>query len=85
MVAEACGTGTEEEVKESPALAAAKAHTDLNVFHAVIILMESGLVYTQRGKRTADKVIDLCKAEAARQLAAYDRAMELAAPARRKK
>jgi hypothetical protein len=56
---------------------AAHAHTNLNVFASIISLLEGGHVYgpgAGSAQRTADKIIALCKAETARQLAIYDEA-----------
>lgn len=57
-------------------ISAAHAHTNLNIFHAIIVILEGGTIYGGSGsaQRTAATIIELCKAEGARQLTAYDRA-----------
>ena len=58
------------------AIAAAKAHTDLNTFAAVIAILEGGVIYTSSGARLASEIIRLCRAQAVKQLRAYDAALE---------
>jgi hypothetical protein len=58
------------------ALKACHAHTDLNTFHAVINLLEGGLLYDPRSNRAANAIIKICKAERQRHLRRYDKAME---------
>lgn len=48
------------------------AHTDLNVFHAIMQLMEGGVLYDPRSKEAAHRIITICKRESARSLRAYD-------------
>lgn len=54
---------------------AAQAHSNLNIYYAVIGLMEGGLLYDGRHE-TATRIISLCKQQAAEELAIYDAAME---------
>lgn len=53
---------------------AAQAHSNLNIYHAVIALMEGGLLYDGRHK-TADKIVALCKQQASKELQIYDAAI----------
>ena len=53
---------------------AARAHSNLNTYYAVIALMEGGLLYDGR-HRIADQIVSLCKRQAATELAIYDRAV----------
>ena len=53
---------------------AAQAHSNLNIYYAVIRLMEGGLIYGGRHK-TADRIIKLCKEQTARELTLYDAAI----------
>ncbi len=52
---------------------AAKHHTDLNIFAAVMAILEGGCVYTANGLKAAHKIIGICKKEQQRQLSAYVR------------
>jgi BioD-like phosphotransacetylase family protein len=56
---------------------AARAHTNLTVFHAAINIFEGGCIYHE-GSANADaqRIIDLCKAAAGRQLRLMDRHMK---------
>lgn len=57
--------------------AAAKAHTDLNIFHAVIALMEGGLLSAEC--QTAEfEIVARCKREAGKYLDRYDTAINAA-------
>lgn len=63
--------------KPETTVAAAHAHSNLNIFAAIVSILEGGHIYgpgAGSACRTADKIITLCKAEQARQLAAYDKA-----------
>lgn len=51
---------------------AAQDHTDLHTFHAVMVLMEGGLLYDEKSKAAASKIIAICKREASRCLRSYD-------------
>jgi hypothetical protein len=53
---------------------AAAAHTDLNIFAAVLVLMESSLI-SPHGFAGARRIIGSCKAEQARALRRYDAAV----------
>lgn len=58
------------------AKAAAEAHTNLNIFAAVMSLMEGGHVYgpdAGSAATTARKIIRLCLAEQQKQLMIYDK------------
>lgn len=59
---------------EDSAKSAARAHTDLNIFHGIIALLEGGLVSSD-SYPAADRIIEMCKREGARCLVRYDRAM----------
>lgn len=54
---------------------AAQAHSNLNIYYAVIRLLEGGLLYDDRHE-TATRIISLCKQQAAEELVIYDTAME---------
>jgi len=54
--------------------AAARAHTDLNIFYGIIALLEGGLVSSQT-YANADRIIAICKREAAKALVRYDKAI----------
>lgn len=61
---------------KTAAKAAAEAHTNLNIFAAVMSLMEGGHVYgpdAGSAATTARKIIQLCKAEQQKQLVIYDK------------
>jgi hypothetical protein len=60
-------------VKDNPIKSAARAHSNLSMFYAVIALLEGGGIYGH--VPAAQRIIKICKAEAGRQLAAYDRAV----------
>jgi hypothetical protein len=49
-------------------------HTDLNIFGAIVAILEGGCIYTTSGSRTAHRIIDLCKKEQDTQLRLYDHA-----------
>lgn len=54
--------------------AAARAHTDLNIFHGIIALLEGGLISSD-SYPCADRIIAICKREGAKCLVRYDRAL----------
>lgn len=54
---------------------ASKAHTDLNIFHAIIAILEGGTISSD-AQRSAQFIIHHCKAGTAAALARYDRAIE---------
>jgi hypothetical protein len=54
---------------------AARAHTDLNIFAAVVAILEGGCIYTAEAKGTVSKIINLCQVEQRRQLELYDKAV----------
>lgn len=60
---------------EHPAQKAARHHTTLSTFYAVIALMEGGLIYDPAANSTSEKIIKLCRQEAGRQLKKYDAAL----------
>jgi len=53
--------------------AACRAHNNLNIFAAVIALMESGLLYSE-SYPMADRLVQLCKKEQQKCLKLYDAA-----------
>lgn len=53
---------------------AAGAHTDLNIFAAVVTLLEGGHLYTSQGTDSAQRIIRICQAEQAKCLRRYDAA-----------
>ena len=55
---------------------AAKSHTDLSIFVAIVKILEGGCIYTASGQRMASRIIKLCEAESTRQLRIYDAAMK---------
>lgn len=57
---------------------AAEAHTNLNVFASVVSLLEGGHLYGATSDRTAQRIIEICKAEQDRCLARYDSAVAAA-------
>lgn len=57
---------------------AAKAHTDLNVFAAVVCILEGGNIYLPESKAAAAKIIRLCHAEQRKRLRDYDAAVAAA-------
>ncbi len=63
---------------DCPIKAAAKAHTDLNVFASVVSILEGGHVYTATGRAEADAIIRRCKAVQQRLLREYDRNVKAA-------
>jgi hypothetical protein len=55
---------------------ASHAHSNLNVFHIVKTILESGAIYESRtAESTADKIVELCEKEMKRQVANHDRAL----------
>ena len=54
-------------------ICAAEHHSDLNIFGAVVAIMEGGCLYTRSGQRMAERIIKLCVQEEQRQLKAYDK------------
>jgi hypothetical protein len=56
------------------AKAAARAHTDLNIFYGIIQLLEGGLI-SSSSYPCADRIISICKKEGAKCLRRYDRAL----------
>ncbi len=57
------------------AVAAAEAHTNLNLWGSVIALLEGGLIYGGRD-RAAKKIIKMCRAEQQAELKIYDANLE---------
>lgn len=53
---------------------AAEAHTNLNVFASIVSILEGGHLYGATSDRTAQRIIEICKAEQAKCLARFDRA-----------
>lgn len=60
--------------KRDPVVEAARAHTNLNTFAAIVAILEGGCVYGPESQKAASRIIALCKAEQGRCLARYDRA-----------
>jgi hypothetical protein len=60
----------------------ARAHTNLNIWHAIITLLESGTLYNSGApdSNAAERVIKICKAETAKELRIYDRMHSLLRP-----
>jgi hypothetical protein len=54
---------------------AAEAHTNLNVWHTLIAILEGGTLYGGRGQDSASMVINIAKAETQKELSVYDRAI----------
>ena len=70
---------TEEKAKHDDAvIAAAQHHSGLNIFAAVIAMLEGGTVYTREGIAGRDHVIKLCKKQTQKQLKLYDAALRRA-------
>lgn len=61
--------------KEDIAIDAAQHHTDLNIFHTLRAILEGGVVYSQSGRRTAERIIKICDEESQRQVRLYDSAL----------
>lgn len=58
---------------------AARAHSDLNIFYAVIAIMEGGCVYGSPGsQQAADQIIQICKCVVQRNLRTHDDAVDAA-------
>ena len=57
--------------------AAARAHSDLHVFAAVMALMESSLVSAD-SFAAEERIVKICRAEQQKCLARYDRAVAMA-------
>lgn len=55
---------------------AAKAHTNLTMFHAIIAICESGCFYGHQ--RETDQIVSIAKRAAGRQLALHDKAVAAA-------
>jgi hypothetical protein len=53
---------------------AAEAHTNLNVFASIVSILEGGHLYGCHSDGTAQRIIEICKAEQSKCLARYDRA-----------
>lgn len=63
---------------DCPIKAAARAHTDLNIFAVVAAVLEGGHVYTAIGHAEAGAIIRRCKAVQQRLLREYDRNVKAA-------
>ncbi len=57
---------------------AARAHSTLNTFAAIVALLESGLVYCPEAYKAADRITKIAKDEQQRMLRRYDREIALA-------
>ncbi len=51
-------------------------HSDLNIFAAIVAILEGGTIYTANGRVTAARIISTCKAAQQRALQSYDRAKD---------
>jgi hypothetical protein len=56
---------------------AAQCHTDLNIFAAIVSILEGGVIYTPYARRTSAKIISICQKEQQRLLQNYDAARRL--------
>lgn len=61
--------------KKDPVQVAVEAHTNLNIFGAIIAILEGGSIYGGTAQAAADAIIQRCQREQQRQLAEYDRAL----------
>jgi hypothetical protein len=52
-------------------------HTDLNTFHAVMVILEGGTLYSSASKGAAKKIITICKREAYRCLTQHDKGLKV--------
>lgn len=66
--------GTKAKTADDYAVEAARAHTNLNTWGAVIALLENGLLYPGHSHAAVNRVIAIAKAETQRHLKQYDRA-----------
>jgi hypothetical protein len=67
-----------EEKHDAAVVDAAQHHSDLNVFHAILAILEGGVVYSQSGRVAAERIIKLCKEENQKQVRLYDNALRKA-------
>lgn len=63
------------KTKAQYARLAMEAHSNLNIYHAIVAILEGGCLYGAREK-TAQKIIALCKAEGFKELKIMDAALE---------
>lgn len=68
----------EKAKRDDAVIAAAHHHSDLNIFAAVIAMLEGGTVYTRQGLAGRDHVIKLCKEQTQKQLKLCDAALRRA-------
>lgn len=52
---------------------AARHHSTLNAFHAVVQILEGGMVYDEAAYKAAERIIAIAKDEQTRQLRKYDK------------
>jgi len=57
----------------------AEAHSNLNTWHAVIAILEGGLLYGGRTDKPSHRIIAIAKAESLKELALYDKHRNAAA------
>ena len=63
-------------MRNDPLKNAVDAMCDLNAAYSIIAICEGGIFRTPMGNRFANRIVDLCKEHAGKQLRAYDRAKE---------
>ena len=56
---------------------AAEAYSNLNNYHAIIALCDSGLFVGPRGHKTRNRIVEICKSESKKELAEFDRTTSL--------
>jgi hypothetical protein len=56
---------------------AADSKSNLNVFYALIAILEGGCILGESANKAAAQIIKICKAEAHRQLGVYDVAVAM--------
>jgi hypothetical protein len=64
--------------RRSHIIAAAYAHTELNIFVALVSILEGGALYTPKAQKAANKIIGICKIEEQRQLRIFDHSVGVA-------
>jgi hypothetical protein len=67
-----------EKVHDEAVIEAAQHHSDLNVFHALVAILEGGTLYSQSAHRAAGRIIRICNEERQKQLRLYDAALRKA-------
>ena len=59
--------------RKKAAQTAARSHSDLNIFAAIVAILEGGCIY--RSNATAQKIIGICQREQQKLLRDYDQAV----------